>query len=59
MDRSILAHHLNSAHVYCRILAVGVKKERALRLSRVWEKVLHPLLYAGSLARDKDRVHHA
>jgi hypothetical protein len=59
MDRSILAHHLNSAHVYCRILAIGVKKERALMLSRVYEKVLHPILYAGYLAKDKDqRVNH-
>ncbi len=45
--RNIMAHHMNSVHVYCRLLDLGLKKELALKLSLTWEKIFHNVLYAG------------
>ncbi|MBI5643375.1 MAG: hypothetical protein HY954_07870 [Deltaproteobacteria bacterium] len=38
-------HYLNSLHIFCRLRSLGFSKKTAIRLSRLWEKVIHPLVY--------------
>ncbi|MBI5826777.1 MAG: hypothetical protein HZB22_03490 [Deltaproteobacteria bacterium] len=44
-----LCHNLNSLHVFCRLRSLGFSKERALRMSTLWEKMIHPGLYSIAL----------
>ncbi len=40
-----LCHHFNALHVYCLLRKAGFKKARARKLSRAWERVVHPIIY--------------
>lgn len=40
-----LQHHLNSLHIFCRLRALGFSKRTAIRLSRMWEYLVHPFVY--------------
>ncbi|HWR89565.1 MAG TPA: hypothetical protein VN260_04865 [Dissulfurispiraceae bacterium] len=42
--RHRLQHRLNSVHVYCRMCNF-MPKTMAFRLARVYERIVHPLLY--------------
>ena len=44
--RPYLCHHLNSLHVYCRLLNLGIPKLWAWKLTGAWERVFHPVVYA-------------
>lgn len=44
-----LCHNLNSLHVFCRLRSLGFSKEKALRISTLWEKMVHPGLYSMAL----------
>ncbi len=46
MMRPYLCHHLNSLHIYCRLLDIGIPKRLARRLTGAWERVFHPIVYA-------------
>ncbi len=37
--RDWLQHRLNALHVYCRLKDCGLSEERALRVSRAWERL--------------------
>jgi len=39
-----LQHHLNSAHIYCKLCCI-VPESIARKLSRAWEILVHPLIY--------------
>lgn len=41
----LIQHYLNSLHVFCRMRSLGMSKARALTLSRLWERVVHPYIY--------------
>lgn len=43
--RKFLCHHLNSMHLYCRLLALHVPKPWAQKIAARWERVSHPFLY--------------
>jgi len=47
----ILQHYFNSLHLFCRLRSLGLSKSRALRLCRVWEKVIHPYIYRRAIRR--------
>ncbi|MCR4288386.1 MAG: hypothetical protein NUW09_10295 [Deltaproteobacteria bacterium] len=49
--RTFLCHHLNSLHVYCRLLNLGVPKLWARKLTGAWERVFHPVVYAWPKGR--------
>jgi len=40
-----LQHHLNSLHIFCRLRALGLSKATAIRLSMLWEFLIHPFVY--------------
>ncbi len=42
-----LQHHLNSIHVYCRLCSF-LPPRTAFRISRAWEKIVHPFIYWNS-----------
>jgi hypothetical protein len=42
--RLFLQHHLNSAHMYCRMRSF-LSQEMALRIARIYERFMHPLIY--------------
>lgn len=44
-----LCHNLNSLHVFCRLRSLGLSKEKALMMSTLWEKLVHPGLYSLAL----------
>lgn len=44
---STLQHYLNSLHVFCFLLSIGISRKKALSLARKWEKYAHPILYWG------------
>ncbi len=46
-----LQHHLNSMHIYSRLCYV-MPSTIARTISRVWEKVFHPLLYTIGRRRE-------
>lgn len=51
--RYALQHRFNSMHVYCR-LCTFIPHSAAIKLSRTWEKVIHPIIYPnGSLPRER------
>ncbi|MDP2688589.1 MAG: hypothetical protein Q8P48_00615 [Deltaproteobacteria bacterium] len=47
----IFQHYFNSMHVFCRLRALGFGRDRAIRLCRVWERLIHPLMYCLSIKR--------
>ena len=40
-----LQHHLNSLHVYSFICKTGIRREKARKAAKMYEQVIHPLLY--------------
>jgi hypothetical protein len=36
----LLQHHFNPLHVYCRLRSCGLCKERAMRFSRTYDRLL-------------------
>lgn len=40
-----LQHHFNALHIMCRMIEAGVPKKAARKLSKWYEKIVHPLLY--------------
>lgn len=46
--RSYLQHHLNAAHVSCRLLDAGLPDSIVFPLCRAWEWLVRQLLYRGS-----------
>lgn len=38
-------HYLNSLHVFCRLVSLGMSRRKALRVARFWERCVHPFLY--------------
>lgn len=46
--RSYLQHHLNAAHVSCRLLDAGFPAFIVFPLCRAWEWLSHPLFYPGA-----------
>lgn len=45
--RGALQHHLNSIHVYCRLRRF-LPPGTAIRISRAWERIVHPIIYRNS-----------
>lgn len=43
--RSYLQHHLNAAHVSCRLIDAGIPAFIVLPVCRAWELLIHPMLY--------------
>ena len=43
--KQFLQHHLNSMHVYCRLVDLGVKRGTAKSIAKKYETVVHRLLY--------------
>jgi len=43
--RSKFQHALNPLHIYTKLRKVGVKKSRALQLSKSIERLIGPVLY--------------
>lgn len=39
-----LQHYLNSLQVYCRLCGY-MPPEMAIKVSRAWEKIVHPIIY--------------
>ena len=44
--RSQLQHRLNPLHIYCRLRTLGIRHERAVFVSRCYERVLYKLVLA-------------
>lgn len=42
-----LQHHLNSLHVYSRLCGF-LSPRTAIKVSRAWEKIVHPIIYGKS-----------
>jgi hypothetical protein len=40
-----LQHYMNGLHIYSFLCHLNISKDRALKTSRVYEHVVHPLLY--------------
>ena len=48
--RQFLTHNLNALHVYCRLVDLGIKREWAREVARVYEKMFaHRLLYGRTV----------
>lgn len=47
--RSRVQHELNPLHIYVKLRKVGIKKSRALQISKAIEKIITPKLYKGHL----------
>ena len=45
--RFIVQHYMGSVHVYCRLRSLGVSKDRAGSMTRVYESLIHRILYRG------------
>ncbi len=41
----MVQHSLNALHVMAFLIGCGVGRHRALRVARLWEGAVHPLLY--------------
>jgi len=48
-------HNFNSLHIFCRLRSLGFSKKSALRLSLLWEKIVHPGLYRSTGLRSLRR----
>ncbi len=40
-----IRHHLNSLHIYCRLHSLGISHKTSIKLSKLWEKFVHPIIY--------------
>ena len=49
--RFIVQHYMASSHVYCRLRILGVPKDRAGSITRVYESLIHRILYRGRNVR--------
>ncbi len=43
--RFILQHFMNSLHIYSLLCRLNINEEKALSTVKVYERVVHPLLY--------------
>lgn len=46
--RARAQHVLNACHVYAALRRMSVPKLMALRVSSLWERCAHPILYPGA-----------
>lgn len=40
-------HRFNALHVRCRLREMGCPRGLASWLSRLWERLIHPIIYGG------------
>ncbi|MBE9532290.1 MAG: hypothetical protein IME98_05740 [Proteobacteria bacterium] len=40
-----IRHHLNSLHIYCRLHSLGISHKTSMKLSKIWERYVHPIIY--------------
>lgn len=43
--KKMTQHSLNAVHIYCRFSDLGMPKKWAAGIARVYEAVIHPVLY--------------
>ena len=46
MIRVTLQHSMNSLHFYCYLCKLNISRTRAMKAAKVYERVVHFLLYA-------------
>lgn len=48
MNRNTAQHRFNALHVRCRLRCLGLPRPLASWVSRLWERIVHPILYRRS-----------
>ena len=44
--RLIIQHYMNSLHFYCFLCRLNIRKEKAMKIAKVYEGFVHSLLYS-------------